>query len=134
MGYYSDIRFNTTAAGYKEFLAALPDEFKDPTKWGLFDKHGNPEVFEEYDGGVMFGWDGVKWYTDWGTYLYGNNPFADVQAVMAAFNEVLDNGVPIEYIRVGEETGDIEYGGDIHYASTEGPTCYLGTSTTIELY
>lgn len=134
MGYYSDIRFNTTAAGYKEFLAAMPDEFKDNKKWGLFDKDGKPEVFEEYDGGVMFGWDDAKWYTNWGTDLYGNNPFADVQAVMAAFHKVLDNGVPIEYIRVGEESGDIEYGGDIHYADAEGPTCCLGTSTTIELY
>ena len=134
MGYYSDVRFNTTKGGYEEFLAALPDEFKDNRMWGLFDQHGYPEVYEDYGSGVMFGWDGIKWYTDWPVEPNESDPFADVKAVMAAFNEVLDNGVPIEYIRVGEDSGDIEYGGDIHYAETEGPTCCLGTSTTIELY
>lgn len=134
MGYYSNVRFNTTKGGYEEFLAALPDEFKDSRKWGLFDEGGRPEVYEDYGSGVMFGWDSVKWYTDYPASAGGSDPFAEVKAVMAAFDEVLDNGVhPIQYVRVGEDENDVEEMGE-YSTDTEDLGCWLGTETRIYLY
>lgn len=110
MGYYSDVRFNTNKAGYQEFLSYLPDEFKDPFDWGLFDTEGKPEAYDEDGDSVIFGWWDKKWYTDYGTTSDGRRPFADVEAVMDAFNRVVDNGEhPIEYIRIGEDEFDVEH-------------------------
>lgn len=115
MGYYSDVRFNTNKAGYEEFLSYLPDEFKDDTKWGLFNADGEPEVYDEEGDSVIFGWYDVKWYTDYGTTTDGRSPFADVEAVMEAFHKVDDNGVhPIEYMRIGEDEFDVEHLGSTY--------------------
>ena len=86
MGYYSDVRVSTTPEGF-EFLKAHCDE-----RHGLFGGYGYiEEVNDEH--GVVFGWDGVKWYPT----------FEDVGAFNHALNEADEAGIPYEYLIVGED-------------------------------
>ena len=127
MGYCSDVRFNTNRAGYQEFLSYLPDEFKDPDKWGLFGADGRSEYWNEDDDSIIFGWDGIKWYTDWDS----GHQFDEVKAVMAAFERVCENGEhPIEYLRTGEDDFDVDHLGETS-TETEELTRFLGTMTSI---
>lgn len=134
MGYYSNVKFSTTEAGYEEFLSYIPDEFKDPAKWGLFGRDGVPEVYDVVGDSVIFGWDSVKWYLDWGTRTDGSDPFADVKAVMDAFNKVVDNDLnPIWYVRTGEEYMDVEESGNSCAANGDLPR-YIGIENSIYIY
>lgn len=92
MGYYSDVRFNTTKEGYEKFKAKLTEDAKS---W-LF-SNDEPEVYDEEDGEVIFGWNDIKWYDH------------DVDDAMSAYYELRNDGVPFEYVRIGEECGDCEH-------------------------
>lgn len=112
MGYYSDVRVSTTQEGF-EFL-------KRCVTSDLFGGYGYVEPVND-DGGVVFGWNGVKWY-GW---------FDDV----AEFNNLLsvmnDKGIPYEYMTVGEdnitdfETSD-EWRSDVKLAYHLEAVCTIG--------
>lgn len=95
MGYYSDVRFNTTKEGYEKFKASLAED----TKSWLF-PNGKPEVYDEEDGEVIFGWDDIKWY---------QHSYQEIDDAMGAYRNLRYDDVPFEYVRVGEECGDYEY-------------------------
>ena len=96
MGYYSDVRFNTTKKGYEKFKALLSED----TKLCLFGYTDRPWVYDEYEDEVIFGWDTVKWYDE----------FSEVKDVMRAYREVSDDA-PFEYVRIGEDRDDYEFNG-----------------------
>ena len=100
MGYYSDVRFNTTKEGYERFKNMLNEGAKS---W-MFGSCDTPEVFDECDGEVIFGWDNIKWYGE----------FPEVRSVMQVYHALRDDSVPFEYVRIGEEFGDFDYDEDEH--------------------
>ena len=91
MGYYSDVRFNTTKEGYEKFKSKLAED----TKSWLF-SNDEPEVYDEEDGEVVFGWNDIKWYGP------------EIDNIMHAYYTLREDGIPFEYVRVGEEYGDCE--------------------------
>lgn len=84
MGYYSDVRVSTTKEGF-EFL-------KSHVTSNLFSGYGYVEVKND-DNGVVFGWDGVKWY---GWF----HEVAEFKNLLFVMN---DKGIPYEYLTVGED-------------------------------
>lgn len=134
MGYYSNVRVSTTKKGYEDFLSYVPDEFKDPKKWCLFDQDAKPYIIDEAGDSVIFGWDSVKWYENWGLTTSGENPFADVDAVMKAIRRVIDEGMePLYYIRVGEEYIDVDEFGNECADNGDLPRC-IGVENKIYIY
>lgn len=84
MGYYSNVRVSTTQEGF-----------------GFLKKHVTSDLLGGYgyvedvndDGGVVFGWDGVKWYRE----------FDEVAEFMNLLFVMGEEGVPYEYLEVGED-------------------------------
>lgn len=106
MGYYSDVRFNTTREGYERFKEMLGD-----ARELFFDSNGFPGVFDADEDGVIFGWDCTKWYSE----------FPEVRKIMNVYHALRDDGVPFEYVRIGEELGDYDYDEDDHRNWWEPP-------------
>ena len=84
MGYYSDVRVSTTQDGF-EFLKGCATS-------DLFGGYGYVEPVNDADG-VVFGWDGVKWYPEF-------HEVAEFRNLLAVMGE---NGIPYEYLEVGED-------------------------------
>ena len=84
MGYYSDVRVSTTRDGF-EFL-------KENVTSDLFGGYGYVEERND-EKGVVFGWDGVKWYSWFDEIAEFNN----LLFVMA------DEEIPYEYLVLGED-------------------------------
>jgi len=101
MGYVSDVRFITTRKGYERLISLIPEADRSAIPF-LFDENLRPQVFEEVDGEVLFGWDEVKWYDD------EPNGFPGVVAVMRAYS-IASEEYPFEYMRFGEYEDDGEY-------------------------
>lgn len=93
MGYYSNVRINTTNEGYERFMKLVPESelwFFKPGCCGF--------RLVKYDDTVVFGWQDAKWY----------DGYSEVDTVMRAIRTIASEGFPVEYIRVGEEFDDIE--------------------------
>lgn len=103
MGTYYDVKATTTHAGYEEFLSHIPADMLEAGV-GLFWDEGRPEYLAIDGDTVRFGWWDVKWELDWGVDDDGRDPFADVKAVRAAIQAVIDHGAnPLHYQRIDED-------------------------------
>jgi hypothetical protein len=115
MGYYSNVRVNTTNEGYERFMELVPESelyFLKPGHCGF--------RLTKYDGTVMFGWQDVKWY----------DGYSDVNAMMRAIRTIAAEGFPVEYIRIGEAFDDIE---NIAH-NTDGLKHHIEIARSIYLY
>lgn len=115
MGYRSDVRFSTT----KEGLDFLRRELeRQNRKWGIdyplvgTGKDGAERDFDclvEAGGGVLFGFDQVKWH---------GPSWPEVAAFEAAMRALDKAGFPWTSARVGDDPEDFEtaYGNDAYDA------------------
>lgn len=132
MGYYSEVVIGMTKKAHEKFIAFLTAEVLK----GKFNA-GDESPFEvlndakktEYDDAIVYKWNGIKWYLD----------FKSIAAIEKALDNLDSNNDSDEddgedendnegnyiFVRVGEESGDIETRG--HFP---GPP-YIYTQTTI---
>ena len=106
MGYRSDVAISTTEEGY-ERLVAMCDEAG--VEHPLVSSTVEPDFIERFEGSVVFGWNEIKWYED----------LPDVGAVSKAVRALLEDDVPMAFVRVGEDPEDIERWGKV-----DGLTAY----------
>ena len=95
MGYYSEVRFNTTKEGYERFKEGIGCDTREMLN---MDGDHMPEYYDEKGDSVIFGWC-TKWYDE----------FSWVRDAMFEYRYLREHDVPIEYIRVGEEMGDYDF-------------------------
>lgn len=114
MGHKSKVRIATTREGYDlmcdrvDFISGgLPG---DP----LMGSTRQPDVFEEKNGCVLFGWNDI----DWCVGLYCN-----VTNVVEALNELDEQEIPYEYYSINKSLDVFEF-----YASGKTPDLALRTS------
>lgn len=122
MGYRSDVRIATTREAYediRDIVDTASESVFSPDQ--LIGRNIAPAYFDEEDDTVVFGWDSICW---------NEGLFADVSNVMLAIEEVVANGYPLEFCRVGEEARDIEFRSENNVG---GLTLHLYTDTTIEI-
>lgn len=123
MGYRSNIRCLIYPAGmenaerdeqYEALKTVMNTTFKD-----VFDMWSGHIVFNDKNMVMDFAADDVKWYES----------IPDVSAFDAMLPAVEDIGFCYEFIRVGEDSNDIEY-----RQSNCEHNAYLGTRTEITCY
>lgn len=111
VGYQSNVRISTTKEGFEEIKEIIINTEKELMVFQFL-------MFNEDKSGVVFGWDGIRWYDDF-------DSISQIQEVMDTFQE---RDIPYKFIRVGENEGDIE----IHeYKSHLLP--YVGLNITFEI-
>ena len=112
MGYYSEVKILTSREGAmaaaRAAMTACKQQGNDYPILTLDEKRGlevnRGKLKEVGDGSeaVILWWPCIKWYSD---YIVGGASFADVRAI----EEVVESGdYPMQLIRVGEQTDDIE--------------------------
>jgi hypothetical protein len=108
MGYRSKVRI----CSKKENIERLEKELREKDLFISFD-------FEQLneDGTKIIGWDWVKWYPE----------YDDVSFI----EDFIYNLDDCEFVRIGEETGDIEEHYEFDYNERDG---HLGTITDIDVY
>lgn len=101
MGYRSEVHLAVYAPDKDDFVAAFTrwrlDNGVDFTEWDGWDSieiQNNNDFF-----GFLYRNDSVKWYSG----------YSDVQEIEAAIEKLPDYGFCVEFIRVGEESGDVEH-------------------------
>jgi hypothetical protein len=87
--------------------------FKD-----VFDMWGEHFTVDESNRVIDFAADDVKWYES----------FSDVTAFDNMLPAIEELGFCYEFVRVGEESNDIEY------RQSDDHNCYLNTTTSITCY
>lgn len=106
MGYRSEIRVMTDLEGF-ETMQKIAFEIKERDNIAdnmiLFPAPGqNPDAFFDYydaqEDYLCFGFDWVKWYED----------YKDVSLFMDILEVANERGVDWQFIRIGEEFGDID--------------------------
>lgn len=116
MGYYSDVRVSTTQEGF-EFL-------KKYVTSDLFGGYGYVEDVND-DDGVVFGWDGVKWYGE----------FHEVAEFKNLLTVAGEKGIPYEYLEVGEDNATYsESSDDYGDIPDERLTHHIEANMTIDVY
>lgn len=105
MGYRSDVQIMITKKGFdklkdyvKEFLEEKKAEGKI-TNTEEANLLSDLDIYEEHDDYILFGWSSVKWDDLFHT---------DVMAVMHGLDKLEEAGLVYKFIRLGEETTDIE--------------------------
>ena len=100
MGYSSEVHLAVYTKTKDDFVAAFTRwrldngvDFTEWTMWDHTDMVDNADVF-----GFLFWDEQTKWY--------GGYP--DVEEVEATMKELPDYGFCVEFVRVGEESGDVE--------------------------
>ena len=106
MGYRSDVTISITKEGYSR-LVSMCDEAN--VEHPLMSRDVLPDFITLFEGCVVFGWDDIKWYED----------FPDVKAVLEAVSALDEEGVPLRFVRVGEDPEDIE-----QWGKTDGLDAY----------
>lgn len=100
MGYRSDVRIATTMEGYEQICKKVDELSQDGKSYPLIGTKRTPEVYEDFKGCVVFGWDWIKWY---------DGMYKDVDDVIAALEFIESKGIPYEFCRTGENYEDIEF-------------------------
>ena len=127
MGYRSDIRVMTDLEGFEE-MQEIAWELKDEKNLSddvvLFPMQGqDPDNFFDYydaqEDYLCFGLDWVKWYDN----------FQDVGLFMDTLKVANDNGVKWQFMRVGEEWGDVEEESSDNFYNN--PVAVMGVRTEI---
>ena len=112
MGYYSDVMVSTTREGYERIKELAGDGMN------------GHEVKVCAADSVVFGWDGVKWYPY----------FDEVADVMWALHQAADEGIPWEYVEVGEDgRADWEVSEDDEYPNP-GLKYHIEAQTNIAIW
>lgn len=126
MGYYSKIRVATTAEGYKA-ITGLGDVIESKS-FKFIGGDAAPEIVELHGGDVVFGWDSLKWYEE----------YPEVAHFWETMRAADAEGVPWEFMRVGEYADDVEFresdsSGDWMFGAAHA---HLGIETkiTVDIY
>ena len=97
MGYYSDIYISTTNTGYAR-MRELAEEVPAGMPWQLLGCGAEPGWEDVAPEGTVFGWECMKWYPD----------FPEVRHIHSVLDRADAEGIPWQFIRIGEEPDDIE--------------------------
>lgn len=100
MGYRSEVRIATTREGYERICRRVDELSARGDDYPLIGTNVSPDFFDEAGGCVAFGWDYIKWY---------DGDLDDVSNVSKALAEIEDDGLPVEFCRVGESWDDIQF-------------------------
>ena len=100
MGYRSEVHLAVYTRSKEDFIAAFTRwrldngvDFTEWTMWDHTDMVDNDDVF-----GFLFWDEHTKWY----------GGYQDVEEVETTMKELPDYGFCVEFVRAGEETGDVE--------------------------
>jgi len=94
MGYRSQVYLKTTTEGWL-LLKRFNDSIETKEHRPLY----GADVNKTESGFYKISFDDVKWY----------DSFPEVQNFMEAMDVLEDNDIPYSYIRIGEDTSDIEH-------------------------
>ena len=102
MGYRSNIRIRTTHEGFKVMKEFVENYIKENiTKeelegydWNLL----NSAEKTETKNSITLDWQWLKWY----------DGYKDVDAIMKSLDVLSDKDIDYQYMRIGEESDDIE--------------------------
>lgn len=100
MGYRSEVKIATTREGYERICRRVDELSAESDAYPLIGTEINPDFFDEAGGCVAFGWDHIKWY---------EGDLEDVSNVSKALAEIEDDGLPVEFCRIGESWDDIQF-------------------------
>ena len=129
MGYRSNVRIMTNLEGFEtmqDIIWELANEKRLASNYVLFPEHGaDPEnYFDHYDAQedyLCFGLDWVKWY----------DGYEDSDLFTDMLDVANERGVDWQFIRTGEEYGDVEdFSSDNFYDNESLP--YMGVSMAID--
>lgn len=95
MGYRSDVYLKTTTEGWL-VIKRLNDGIENPDHRPL----RYAEVNKSSSGFYKITFQDIKWY---------EASFPEVDNFMSALDKLVDQGIPYSYIRIGEDTTDIEH-------------------------
>lgn len=127
MGYRSNVQVMTTPEGFEKMQDIIWELAKEKNLENdvvLFPEHGqDPELFfDMYDAQedyLTFGFDWVKWYEN----------YTGVSLFMDMLSKANEDGIPWQFIRVGEEDNDIEqFASDNFY---DNPPAVMSTQVDI---
>ena len=127
MGYRSEVRVMTDTEGFEkmqEIIWKLNEKVNLSPDFVLFPATGQDpeEVFDYYDAQgdyVCFGFEFIKWY----------DAYKEVALFMNTLKVANDNGINWQFIRVGEECGDIENESSDNFYNSDIP----GMGTRVEI-
>jgi hypothetical protein len=110
MGYRSDVTTLIYGDGLSQEKYDLLKTLMNTTFKGVYDEFEANAEWHDHKRALEFRMENVKWYES----------YSDVQNFMQMLNDIGDmSGLNYEFIRVGEETDDIEQlqnGEDLRYA------------------
>lgn len=106
MGYRSDVQLAVYAKTKEDFITAFThwrlDNGVDFTEWTMWDQTETIDWPRSIHGLSIFGFiftnEQVKWYAG----------YSDVDEVERTIQQLSSYGFCVEFIRIGEETGDVE--------------------------
>lgn len=95
MAYLSDVRICTTKKDLKIIKMKLAK-----VKSNIWDICDIKKEFIGSDGllYVIFGWDNIEWYLN----------YKDISVIEKTLKNFKAKGIPFEFVRIGQEAGDIE--------------------------
>lgn len=98
MGYRSEVKICMRKSDYKELKGRL-EVTGDTDTLDLFNEDSFLDFsYTDLGDVVVFGWGWIKWYGE----------YKEVTFIENFLNEIEEQGHPYKFIRIGEETGDIE--------------------------
>ena len=114
MGYRSDVRIRTTKEGYEVMKKNVEKYIKENVNeenlkgydWNLL----NSAEITEAEDSITLDWYYLKWY----------DGYKDVDAIMDSLDELDEKDIDYQYMRIGEETDDIDERWSINNDSFDG--------------
>ena len=94
MGYRSTVYLKTTSEGY-----TMMKQMNDRTKEKEDKVLAYAEVYKTSSGNYKICWEDIKWYSG----------YKQIQNVNEVMNLMDEQEIPYSFIRIGEETGDVEH-------------------------
>lgn len=95
MGYRSDVKLVTTKEGWKRIKHAVKTASPDWYTWLISDEYIVPVCNSKY---VLYEIEDVKWYEQ----------YKEVESFMHSLFMFEHNNIPYNFIRLGEDWGDVE--------------------------
>lgn len=117
MGYRSDVYLKTTTEGWvviKRFNDKIENEEHRPLQYA--------EVNKTDDGFYRIEFHDIKWY---------EGSFKEVDNFMHTLTMLADQDIPYSYIRIGEETDDIEH--KCHWLTDDMPDALMNFEPVVDI-
>lgn len=120
MGCMSEVTVATTREGYERICRRVDEMGAGNDEEQIIGSEIEPDYYEEHEGCVAFGWDGIKWY----------ECYSDIYNVITAIRELEDVGIPYEFCRIAA-WDDVEFE---RHVGDKRLSIWIEPHTTTEIY